>query len=101
RVRRGSRGNRLAPIVLEQVRFEPLEADRLQEPRGDDAIGVDVVAPQGERGSTNLSKPFNGQGPSPLARTRARPRLRRRRPRPRPWPGSSAGSAPWDFPAVP
>ena len=33
-------------VVLEQVLLEPLERDDLQEPRRDDAIGVDVVAAQ-------------------------------------------------------
>jgi hypothetical protein len=36
----------LLAIVLERVCFEPFEADTLEEPRRDDAIGVDVVAAQ-------------------------------------------------------
>ena len=34
----------LRAVVLEQMRLEPLERDRLQKPRGNDPVGVDVVA---------------------------------------------------------
>src|ERR1019366_3826676 len=37
------------PIVLERMLSEPLERDRDEETRGDDAVGVDVVAPERER----------------------------------------------------
>jgi hypothetical protein len=37
----------IAPVVREDVRFEPLERDRFQVTRGDDPVGVDVVPAQG------------------------------------------------------
>ena len=40
---------RFAPIVFEDVCIEAVEGDRLEKPRRDDAIGVDVVAAQDER----------------------------------------------------
>ena len=39
----------LGAIVLEQVLLEAFERDRLEKPRRDDAIGVDVVARQRQR----------------------------------------------------
>ena len=44
----------LFPIVLEHVRFEPFEGHRLQEPGGDDPIGVDVMAAQRHRAAGDL-----------------------------------------------
>jgi hypothetical protein len=37
---------RVASVVGEHVVLEPLERDRLQVPRGDDAVGVDIVTAQ-------------------------------------------------------
>ena len=46
RMRRAALGQ-LAPIVLEDVILEAVERDGLEEPRRNDAVGVDVVAAQG------------------------------------------------------
>ena len=46
-------GRRALAIVLEDVLLEPVEGDRAQEPRRDDAIGVDVVAAQRQRRARN------------------------------------------------
>src|SRR5262249_49528078 len=40
--------------VLERVLAEPLERHRLEKPRGNDAVGVDVVAGQRDRPSPDL-----------------------------------------------
>jgi hypothetical protein len=42
-------------IVLEHVRFEPLERDGAQKARGHDAIRVDVVASQRKTSATDMA----------------------------------------------
>jgi hypothetical protein len=45
----------LLPVVFERVPFETFEADALEEPRRDDAIGVDVVTAQGHAAPESVS----------------------------------------------
>src|SRR5205085_8912023 len=60
RIRRGVFGE-LGAVVLEQVVLQALERDGLEEPRGDDAVGVDVVAAQWQPRTSNLTDALNGQ----------------------------------------
>jgi hypothetical protein len=88
----------LAPIVSEQMRLEAVERHGLEEPRGHDAVRVDVVA-----GST-IAEPVTEVMRAPLMTpdsSAARRRLRPQSPRPRPSPGSSAACVPSGCPGGP
>jgi hypothetical protein len=54
------RSRRLAHVVFEEMVLQPLEGDGLQEPRGDDAIRVDVLAAQRQRPSGDARDSFDG-----------------------------------------
>src|SRR5262245_63653627 len=58
----------LRAIVFKYVCLEAFERDRLEKPRGHDAIGVDVVARQYERGAGNFHNRRRAHDRSPVAR---------------------------------
>ncbi len=64
-VRRAPLRGDLSAIVDEEVLFEPLERDRLEIPRRNDAIGVDVVAGEGQRRAAHLPDLLNCHAASP------------------------------------
>ena len=47
------------PIVISGQRFEPLEGDRAQEPRGNDPVGVDVIAAERARAPLDACDALN------------------------------------------
>jgi hypothetical protein len=49
-------------LVFEEMMLESFEGHRAQEPRRHDAVGVDVVAPHGERGAFDDSQFLNHVG---------------------------------------
>ena len=58
-------------LVFEQMLLEAFETDRLEKPRGNDPVGVDVLAADRESRAADVANPLNGQATPPPARTPA------------------------------
>ena len=63
-------GGEAFDVVSKGVLANAVEGDALEEPRGDDAVGVDVVAAQRDAGAGDLADDFACHVSSPNVRAR-------------------------------